>query len=96
MDTLNAAVSDVWHAHQEALVVGDLDLADRLEGLARLLEHEAEYVRNVEVHDMRRVGRRREAGHSYAWLIRCDAAVRALRRSRGLSLPDDTERRAVA
>jgi hypothetical protein len=84
--SLNQAAELVWDAVAMAHVVGDHEQADRLEALARLLEHEAEYARGVDGGGPR--VRRRRSGRSLGWLLRHDAAVRALRRARGLSVPD--------
>jgi hypothetical protein len=84
---LKHAVELLWHAVAEAHVVGDHEQADRLEALARLLDHEAEYARGVEVGRLPQV-HRHPSRRSFGWLLRHDAAVRTLRRARGLWVPD--------
>jgi hypothetical protein len=92
MSALASAVDLIIEGQQRALIVGDVDQAERLALLARAVEHEAEYARNVE-RGFPIVRRRR--GLSFAELLRTPH-IRAIRRSRGLSLPDDEQREVAA
>jgi len=92
MTPLACAVDRLLEAWQRALVVGDIDSAERLANLARCVESEAEYARNVDVGFP--IVRRR-SGLQYNELLR-DPHVRELRQARGLSVPGDERREAAA
>jgi hypothetical protein len=84
------AAALVTTAMQAAYLRGDPDQAERLGALVHTIEWEAEVAGNIERGYAPVRPRRGPPGAVLGWYLHNDAHTRALRRARGLSVPEES------
>lgn len=94
MTALMDAAALVADVRAERLLAGDTDTAARLAELHRHLADEHEYLIGIEQFDLPTTDRTYPPGACIGFLLRHDPHVRALRRLRGLPVPEEVHRAA--